>query len=86
MESASLAVSAYKDVYLISKFLYKTAISAKHYKEERNDLLLEFRTEFLCFRAFWKILVDNDGEVVEDKDFQQVRVIQTYRVDNRSKY
>ncbi|KAF2147408.1 uncharacterized protein K452DRAFT_293833 [Aplosporella prunicola CBS 121167] len=71
MEAAGLAVSAYKGVYLVSRFLYKTAISAKHYNGEQKDLLLEFLIGFLRFRALWKVLVDNDGEFVEGKDFQQ---------------
>jgi hypothetical protein len=69
MDGASLGlavVAAFKDVYLVAKFIRKTVRSAKHYQIEQTSILSEFKIEILHLRSFWKIFTRKDGNLVDD--------------------
>lgn len=59
-------VEAFKEVYLLAKFVYKTAQSASHFKEEEKALFDEFEGELLSLESFWAIFVKADGSLIED--------------------
>lgn len=69
---ALAVVAAFKDVYYISRFVYRTACSAKHYREEQRALLLEFRHEFLYLKTFWRVIVPRAGEVASEDQLSRV--------------
>ncbi|KAI3401786.1 hypothetical protein diail_8164 [Diaporthe ilicicola] len=65
--SAVLTVAeAFKEVYLLARFVYKTARSAAQYKEEENSLVSEFEIELLHFRSFWRVFTRADGNLIDD--------------------
>lgn len=69
MDGASLGlavVAAFKDVYLVAKYIRKTIRSAKHYQTEQTSLLSEFKIEILHLRSFWKLFTRKDGNLVDD--------------------
>jgi len=75
MEPASLSlavVAAFKEVYFVSRFVYKLANSAKHYREEQHELLVEFRQQFLYLKTFWRVIVPSDGNVANDDQLNPV--------------
>lgn len=75
MEAASLAlgvVAAFKDLYYVSRFVYRTACSAKHYRDEQRALLLEFRHEFLYLKTFWRVIVPFTGKVANEEQLGRV--------------
>jgi len=69
MDGASLGlavIAAFKDVYLVAKFVRKTIQSAKHYQNEQASIVSEFEIEILHLRSFWKIFTRKDGNLVDD--------------------
>lgn len=71
--SAILAVAeAFKEVYLLANFVYKTARSASHYQEEEKSLIAEFELELLHFRSFWAVFTRTDGNLIDDDALNQV--------------
>lgn len=69
-------VEAFKEVYLLARFVYKTAQSASHFKEEERSLLEEFEGELLHLRSFWVIFTRADGKLIEDNILNQVSLDQ----------
>lgn len=75
MEPFSLilgVVAAFKDIYFVSRFVYRTACSARHYREEQRELLIEFRHEFLYLITFWRVIVPDAGKVASEDQLSQV--------------
>ncbi|KAF3917108.1 hypothetical protein ABW20_dc0105087 [Dactylellina cionopaga] len=70
MEPVSLTlavVAAFKDVYLVGKFIHKTACSVKSYFGEQDILHAKFKLELLHLRSFGRLLTRNDGNVIDDE-------------------
>lgn len=65
-------VEAFKEVYLLARFVYKTAQSASHFKEEEKSLLKGFEDELLHLRSFWVIFTRADGKLIEDDPLNEV--------------
>lgn len=65
-------VEAFKEVYLLAKFVYETAQSASHFQEEEKSLVAEFEIELLHLRSFWTIFTKADGSLIEDNILNQV--------------
>lgn len=71
--SGGLAVvGAFKEVYLLAKFVYKTIHSASHYQDEEKSLVREFKIEVLHLRSFWIVFTKADGKLIEDDPLNQV--------------
>ena len=82
MDPASLTlgvVAAFKDVYFVSRYLYKFAYSAKHFREEQQALLMDFRQAFLYLKTFWRVIVPTDGKVAGDEQLDAVKSSQKNR-------
>ncbi len=74
LEGASLglaAFTAFKEVYLLSKFIQRIIASASHHNAERSALQIEFETEFLFLRSLGVLFLQNDGVMAEDGLNQQ---------------
>lgn len=65
-------VEAFKEVYLLTKFVYESAKSASHFQEEEKSLVAEFEIELLHLRSFWTIFIRADGSLIEDNILNQV--------------
>lgn len=65
-------VGAFKEVYLLAKFVYKTIHSAAHYQEEEKSLVREFKIELLHLRSFWIVFTKADGKLIEDDPLNEV--------------
>ncbi|RBR09917.1 hypothetical protein FVER53590_25664 [Fusarium verticillioides] len=52
MEATGMALSVYKDVYLLVMSIYRLGMSASHYREEHEWLLTKFHGEYLYLRVF----------------------------------
>lgn len=65
-------VTAFKEVYLISKFIYHTMASARHSDTERESLRKEFRLEFLYVQSFGRYFLKGKG-ILDDAELDPVR-------------
>lgn len=68
MEGAGLGlavVSTFKELYLISKFIYRVIHSVRNSKTERQDLEQEFHLELLYLQSFGHLIITNDGIMKE---------------------
>lgn len=75
MDPASLSLGVtmfFKELYLVSKFVYKAGMSAKYYREELRGLMVEFRHQTLCLRTFWVVIVQSKGKLIPDAQLNQV--------------
>lgn len=79
MDPLSLTLSlitAFKEVYLVSKFIYHTMASARHSDTERESLRKEFRFEFLFVQSFGQYFLKGKGLVNNaDQDPSWMEVI-----------
>lgn len=66
-------VEVFKDVYLLARFVYKTAKSASHCHEEEKDLIADFELELMHFKSFWVMFTKFDGKFVDDTQLTKVR-------------
>lgn len=73
-------VTAYKEVYLVARFVYTTIRSTKEHQEEVRDLLSKYYREFLFLRTFGRIFVQRKGRVVQDPDLDAVRTYNSIRM------
>ncbi|KAL1867076.1 hypothetical protein Daus18300_006475 [Diaporthe australafricana] len=65
--SAVLTVAeAFKEAYLLARFVYKTARSTAQYQEEEKSLVAEYEIELLHFRSFWTVFTRADGKLIDD--------------------
>ena len=65
MEPTSLVfatITAFKEVFLLSRVIYRAAISGKHVLAERSDLHQEFYRELLFLRDFGVRFLQNPSE------------------------
>lgn len=58
--------TAFKEVYLLGKFVHKTIQSAQNSVRERDDLCKEFRHEMLWLQSFGRVYIQNNG-VMDDQ-------------------
>jgi hypothetical protein len=68
MEGAGLGlavVTTFKELYLISKFIYRVIHSVRNSKTERQDLEQEFHLELLYLQSFGHLIITNDGIMKE---------------------
>lgn len=72
VSSVIAVVEAFKEVYLLTKFVYESAKSASHFQEEEKSLVAEFEIELLHLRSFWTIFTRADGSLIEDNVLNQV--------------
>jgi hypothetical protein len=70
-EIAFETASALKEVYLISKFIAKTARSARHHDQERAELEEELDLEHLYIRSFGLFFFQNEGTLVPNEGLNQ---------------
>ncbi|KAL1616249.1 hypothetical protein SLS54_008542 [Diplodia seriata] len=73
----SLAVNIYttfKEVYLVSKFIHRTVLSAKNHTQERRSLRLEFEHELLFLQSLGRIYLGANG-IVHSPDLDQVGLL-----------
>jgi hypothetical protein len=76
----SLAVlTAYKEVYLIAKFIYSTAASARNSESERRDLSVEFKYELLFLQSLGVVFFRGEG-IMFDADLDQVSTFMTFQI------
>lgn len=62
---------AFKEAYLLARFVYKTARSTAQYHEEEKRLVSEFKYELLQVRNFWTLFTRADGNLIDDDDLNQ---------------
>ena len=75
MDPASLSLgvlTAFKEVYLVAKFVYKTAASAKHHSSEQRTTLAEFHYEFLYIHSFRQVLLLHKSKIVNEDQLNKV--------------
>lgn len=67
--------SAFKEVYLLSRFIYRTVGSAQHSITQRETLQTEFKIEMLWLRSFGRLYLQNNG-IMDDSDLNREWLIQ----------
>jgi hypothetical protein len=75
MDAASLSlavITVFKEVYLVSRFVYKAGMSAACYRDEQHDLLRRFRLQTLSLSTFWYVLVESKGQLTPNESLNQV--------------
>jgi hypothetical protein len=73
--SASLTViSAFKEVYLLSRFVWKVASTAANGNPERKTLAAEFKIEVAHLKLFWWVFIKTDGHLVDDEHLNEVGI------------
>ena len=63
---------AFKEAYLLARFVYKTARSTAQHHEEEKILVAEFKYELLQLRNFWTLFTRTDGNLIDDDDLNRV--------------
>lgn len=74
MEPVGLSLSvltAFKKVYLLSKFIYNTLASVNNYKLEQQDLQFSFYHEFEYTRSFGRLFLQRQVQA-KDVDLNAV--------------
>lgn len=79
---ALAAFTAFKEVYLLSKFISRTIASAKHHQTERASLHVEFEIEFLYLRSLGRLFLQNDG-VMNDHGLDEEWLHKIYQILER---
>ncbi|KAL1637768.1 hypothetical protein SLS56_000323 [Neofusicoccum ribis] len=65
------AITALKEVYLVSKFIAKTARSAARHRTERSAILSELEYEHLYIRSFGLLFFQRNGVLVSNSDLNR---------------
>ena len=76
MDAAALGlqtISAFKELYLLSKFIVKKVHSARNWKTEKEDLEDDFKAEVIFLRCIFRVFLQNRG-VVDDEQLNDVRM------------
>ena len=74
MEPISLSLSvltAFKEAYLLSKFVYNTLALVNNHKMEQQDLQFDFYHEFENTRSFGRLFLQRQGQA-KDVDLNAV--------------
>ena len=69
MDPASFSfavITAFKEVYLLSKFVCNTLTSVSNYKSEQRELATEFFLEFTYTRSFGRLFLQGLGMNADD--------------------
>ena len=80
MDGASLAfatVTVFKEIYLVSKFVYKKISTVNNHITEKEVLIKNFYWEFLYLRSFHAVLLQSDNRIVIDQGLNEVGIFVT---------
>lgn len=72
VSSIVTVVELFKEVYLLARFVYKSAKSASHWQDEEKDLVADFDFQLMHFKSFWVMFTKYDGKFVDDEQLTQV--------------
>jgi len=72
VSTALTVIAAFKEAYLISRFVYKTAKSSVHLSEEKKLIVSDFKGEVLYLKSFWVVFDFYDGKIVPDANLNEV--------------
>lgn len=76
ISSFHLAISiidAFKETYLVGKYIYVTIQSAIHEKQEREEVEHAFRVELLRLQTFGRWFCKHRGVIAHDSELDHAR-------------